>query len=192
MTSVRVDVILQSTAFNNKNPKIRISNNDILLGDVECFNELETLSFNAVPSINNLLKIELYNKSFGDNRIWDCGPDNELKIKIIDIKFDDVSIGHLITSLQFTTNWTPQQVEVQSSDFINRYSNFVSDGIMVFNGFLEFAWSMPVYDFLIERKFKESYNPSVSYYSNKTELFHYEHGQEFLYQIKQLIRVNES
>jgi hypothetical protein len=187
-----IEIYLQSFSYNNKYPKVKIWNNNELLGDIECIDHHTVLLYNITPTKCNRLAIEFYNKSFGENQIWDMGPTGELKLKILDIKFDGVSIDHLLPSLYFTTQWSPQQLKLQSSEFIKQYSKFAANGDMVFNGVLEFDWDMPIYDFLIEKKFKESYNPSLAFYSNKTELFHYEKGLKFLNEIKLLINENNS
>lgn len=193
MKQTKVEILLNATAFKNKNPKIKIYHNNDLIDDYECVQKISTLTYFISPHENNNLKIEFYNKSFGDNHIWDTDPSigEDLTVKVLDIKFDSVSIGHLLNSLHFTTRWTPQQLKTQTKEFLDQYTTFTSNGLLSFNGYLEFNWSAPVYDFLIEKKFKKTFNKDLSYFSNNTELFHYEHGKKFLDEIKNLIRDHE-
>jgi hypothetical protein len=188
---INIQITLHATAFNSKYPKVRIFNNNVLLDDIECTLPILTLTYSVESEQTNTLMIEFYNKSFGDNHIWDSNQSEELKVKVLDIKFNDVSINHLISSMFFTTNWTPRQLELQPADFLERYSRFISDGIMVFNGYLEFVWELPIYKFLIEQKFKKSFDSSVAYYSNASELFHYDQGIQFLKEIKELINKHD-
>lgn len=193
MKQTKVEILLDATAFKNKNPKIKIYHNNDLIDDYECVEKISTLTYFVSTQENNSLKIELYNKSFGDNRIWDTSSSTgeDLKVGVLDIKFDDVSIDHLLNSLYFTTHWTPRQLETQTKEFLDQYTNFISNGLLSFNGYLEFNWSIPVYDFLIERKFKKVFDKDLAYFSNNTELFHYEQGEKFLDEIKNLIKDHE-
>ena len=185
--SVNIKISVASTSFKNKYPKIKIQNNDILLDDLECTNKFITLNYDVDPLNINELSIELYNKSFGDNNIWDVDSTSELKLSITDIKFNDVSVKDLLYSTNFVTNWTPWQLQLQSPEFINEYSEFRFTGSIVFNGIIKFLWKMPIYNFIIEQKFKKPYDPSIAYFSNTSELFHYEHGLKYLTDIKKLL-----
>lgn len=193
MKQTKVEILLHATAFKNKNPKIKIHHNNDVMDDYECVQKISTLTYFVSPQENNNLKIEFYNKSFGDKHIWDTDPSTgeDLTVQVLDIKLDDVSIDHLLNSLYFTTRWTPRQLKTQAKEFLDQYTNFISNGLLSFNGYLEFNWNIPVYDFLIERKFKTSFNEELSYFSNSTELFHYEQGEKFLDEIKNLIRDHE-
>ena len=190
--AVGIEIKLQVTSYKEKYPKLKVYNNSELLDDVVCVDEITVLTYTTHPQKTNVLKLEHYNKSFGDNRIWDSGPGGELKLKVLDIKFNGVSIGHLLTTIYFTTIWSTRQIELESSEFLDQYSKFISDGHMVFNGFLEYQWDMPIYDFLIEQKFKEAHNLSVAFHSNNTELFHYESGKLLIDEIKSTIEQHEN
>jgi hypothetical protein len=63
--------------------------------------------------------------------------------------------------------------------------------MMVFNGRIEFEYTTPIYEFLIEKKYKVPLDTSIAFFSNKTELFHYDAGLAFAEQIKKIIKQHE-
>lgn len=188
---INIEIIGEAISFNQKLPRIKIFNNGLLIDDVECYDKFE-LKYKVNGQEKNTLSIELYNKSFGDNGVWDVNEKGEgLGLKITDIKFDDVSIDHLLFDMPFRTNWTQNQLLYESEEFKAKYTNFKSAGSMNFNGTIEFEYCCPVYEFLIDKKYKVPYDPSIAFYSNKTALFHYEHGLSIVKEIKKIIAANE-
>jgi hypothetical protein len=190
---MKIEIVLQATHCNHW-PRVKVYNNSNLLCDAECGQEHLTLVHHVEPSSKiNKLTIELYNKNFGDNGTWDVDRKNnlELGVQISDIRFDDVGIGHLINDLKMQTHWTPYQLANESPEFIQQYAKFPCRGNMLFNGQIEFEYQMPIYEFLITKKFKQPYTQDIAFYSNYTELFHYEMGLKLVDQIKDTIKRNE-
>lgn len=184
---IDIAISIQSKSFGNKWPKIKIYFNNEIIDTVVCENPV-TLNYQVQESDHNLLSFELVNKNFGDNGLWDISSDGQgLEATITDIALNNVSIGHLLSSAKFKTKWTPAQVGYLDKSFIDTYSEYFSNGMLSFNGILTFEFLSPVYDFLIEKKFKVPYDSKIAFYSNKTELFHYEDGLAIIDDIKKII-----
>lgn len=171
--------------------EIKIYNNDLLIEDITCNKTDINLHYEIEPELSNSFVIEFYNKSFGDNGIWDVNKDTEMKLELIDLQFDGVSIEHLKNTLPFFTSWTSNQLKNETSDFLEKY-NIInhSNGIMVFNGKLIFEYETPIYDFLIKKKYKVDYNKNLAYFSNYTETFHYDNALEIIKEIEEIIKSN--
>lgn len=188
---INIGVTVTSKSFNDKWPKLKIYFNDCLIDTVSC-EQITTLNYQVPLQQGNLLSIELFDKNFGDNNLWDVDSNGQgLEATVTDITLDDVSIGHLMSSLKFTTKWTPAQLQYLTKEFIDKHSEYCSNGLMSFNGALTFEFWTPVYDFLIDKKYKIPYNPDLAFYSNKTELFHYESGLEIIKEIKKIISAHD-
>lgn len=190
-TSVKVSIVVRPFSFYDKWPNLRFYNNNVLLDDVSCNCTTQYDFFvNAIDS-NNQITIELYNKNIGDNNQWDKDNNYELSVNIIDIKFDDVSIGHLLPSLDFVANWTPAQIKNESQEFLTQYKQFPANGRMDFNGTITCKYAIPVYRYLIEKKFKRPYRGDLAHFSNRTETFNYERGNAIVEEIKQILKDHE-
>jgi len=184
---MNIKIILKATDYNNRWPKIRIYNNDLLVDDVLCNNINTELTYDIEPLQDNKLILEFYGKSFGDGGIWDVGNNGEMRLELLDLKFDDVSIDHLIHLLEYETNWTTNQLTYEPPESIINYSKYRNNGLMTFNGRLMFEYSLPIYNFLINKKYKTEYDSNLAYFSNYTETFHYEKGLEKIAEIRKLI-----
>ena len=188
---MRIDINLKSYDIEGRWPKIRLYNNKTLIADVTCNQTDINLHYDIEPLQKNVFVIEFYNKSFGDNGIWDVSTNSEMRLELIDLQFDGVSIGHLKNNLPFFTSWTPHQIQNESYEFLEKYSLLdYSNGIMVFNGELVFEYTTPIYDFLILKKFKVDYNKNLTYFSNYTETFHYDTALEIIKEIEEIIKSN--
>ena len=184
---MKLKLIFEAQDYKGRWPKIKVFNNDVLLDDFQCQLKVEK-NYNINPLKENLLIIEHYGKKFGDNDIWDASSDGEIKAKLLDILFDDVSIDHLITSIKFETIWTENQLKYETQESIVNYSSYYSHGEMTFNGKLSFKYETPIYDFLILKKYKQDYNENLAYFSNYTESFNYDKGLEKISKIKELLQ----
>lgn len=167
-------------------PKIKIFLNKEKIFDDKITNN-QVLNFTVICNDNNVLEIIHYDKSFGDNNIWHSDGKEECWVEINDIKFDDVSIDHLKSKLVFTTDWTPNQLITQDTDFINKHSVFYSNGIMTFNGCICLDFETPVYNWLILKKFKTS-QVKTAYFSSSTQRWHYDPDIKIIEEIKQLMK----
>ena len=193
---MKLTIELSALSFDQRWPKIRIYNNDTLIDDVEIAQPHAILNYHIAPSnVVNILIIDFYNKSFGDNNIWDLDITGqglgEMKLSIDDIKFDDVSVDHLLTQIPVETQWTANQLSFVTDEFKNQYNKYLSAGEFTFNGQFKFPYEMPVYEFLIDKKYKKPRDSNQAFYSNSTELFHYEHGLGVIDEIKRIIKSHE-
>ena len=185
MLDIGISIIANS--FNNKWPCVKIYYNKCDIDDVEC-NKVTELQYTVDSFAKNTLDIELYNKSFGSNNIWDVDQNGQgLEAQVTDITLDGVSIGHLLTTLNFKTHCIDTQLPYESEEFKSKYRNYDSNGMLIFNGKLTFEFETPVYEFLIDKKYKTEYNKNLAYFSNKTEAFHYELGLARIEEIKKII-----
>jgi len=189
---LNIGLTISATPFKDKWPCIKIYHNGSLINDVECQASTK-LEYQVVPEKHNVLTVEFYNKSFGDNGVWDVGSDGSgLVVQILDITLDGVSIEQLIGTTEFTTRWTDNQLTYESEDFKSKYNKYNSNGMLNFNGQLNFKFDSPVYEFLIDKKYRVPYDTNeLSFYSNKTELFNYELGLLKVEEIKKIIRENQ-
>lgn len=187
---VKLEIDLAAEYFTTW-PKLRVFNNDTILFDGAIEQSKQTLTFNFTPDTDNTLKIEHYGKCFGDGGVWhlDTSGKNlgEVKLTILDIRLDDVSIDYLLHNLDFETTFTPKQLSYSTEEFITQYTKFKYFGIIVFNGHTEFKYSTPIYNFLIDSKYKEPFNSEIAFYSNKTELFHYDEGLHLVNEVQELL-----
>ena len=163
----------------------------IRLNDKELFNqqviETITLDFDFECDQKNLLEFEHYGKRFGINGIWDtdlsAGQDCFAQIR--DIRFDDVSLEHIINELTFISNWE------EGSD-LNLIQNFsVIDncaGQLNFNGIIKLEFDTPVYSWLIKEKFikKQSLDNAV-FNKSGNRRFDYKYILDKIDKIKQII-----
>lgn len=188
---LNIEIHLESKSFNNNWPKIKIYHNNNLLDNIICQESMK-LQYQISPSNENFLSIELYDKKFGDDGIWDVDSNGQgPEVQIEDIIFNDVSIDHLLSTMEFETYWTKNQLILHDEEFRSKYNRYQSNGVMVFNGRLTFNFSTPIYDFLIDKKYKLIYNKDIAYFSNNTELFNFQFGLSKLEEIKKIIREND-
>jgi hypothetical protein len=188
-SSNKVKLEINVTGFYfNKWPDLKICCNDKVLFDKTIIDSQQvTLEIDCNKV--NFLQITHYNKSFGDNNVWHTDGSNECWIQLNDIKFDDVSVGErFINDLEFTTHWTDNQKIMHDAEFFKKYDNFFSDGKLTFNGEINFNFELPIYNWLIIKKYKVP-EIKTSYFSNASKLWHYEEQLEMLEEIKQLMNL---
>lgn len=167
-------------------PYIKILLNDKLVFDNQIENT-QVLKFEICCNKNNKLKIIHYNKFYGDKDIWHSDGINECWAQLNDIKFNDVTIGlHLKSKLLFQTDWTPNQLILHDSEFINKHSAFNCNGKITFNGYIELQFDTPVYNWLIINKYKTPIT-KTAYFSSSTQRWHYEQDVKILEEIKHLM-----
>lgn len=185
---MKINIILQANDYKDRWPKLKIYNNNFLIDDYLCNQHDISLEYSVNPLQDNKLTLEFYNKCFGDGGIWDAGNDGEMKLQLVDLLFDDVSIDHLIHLIEYKTNWTPNQLIYEPQENIDNYSKYFNNGMITFNGCMSFEYSIPIYNFLINKKFKTQYENNIAYFSNYTETFHYEKGIEKIAEIRKIIK----
>ena len=67
-----------------------------------------------------------------------------------------------------------------------------SIGTINYNGYFTFGFDMPLYNSLINKKYKRTMDQAKSYFSNYTKVFHYDEEIEIINSIKRILdKVNE-
>lgn len=184
---VNCRIILQGY-FCNHWPEIKILHNEVELyqGPVE---NTRVLDFVLQCRDQNCLRFEHFGKRFGQDNIWDTSVDtgDDCKLQIVDVSFDDVSIGpKLRSNMTFVTALTGDQSD--NKEFIEQYSVIDrSDGWMTFNGVIDFEFETPVYDWLIVNKFRVDKTNSQAYFSGYSDRWNYQEDQDIIDDIKKLM-----
>lgn len=180
-----IDLSLTVTpTYCNHWPELTISFNDIVEFQ-HVIDKSMQLNLSFEEQDFNRLTIGLSNKSFGENGMWDTAVNesgdivNDLTLTIDEALINDVSIIELLIKNQYTVNKSPSQSNLD--DII--YSN----GTMYFNGYFTFEYTQPVLNSIINQKFKQPVNNEKSYFSNYTELFHYEKDLKLIEEITEIL-----
>lgn len=137
----------------------------------------------------NVFVIGMNNKRFGANRQWDTiSKDNKIiqdkTIVLHSVKLDDVDCMPLFKN-KFHVKRTDRQPTyfpdvVESVDTMN------------YNGYFTFGFELPLYNSLINSKFKIPIDKDKSYFSNYTKVFHYDEEKSIINSIKEKLRtINE-
>lgn len=190
ITKVNLEVTATGSYFNHW-PKLKIYHNNILIADYEIIDQ-QILNLELLADKNNNLTFVHHGKSFGENNIWDkdFDSDSECNLVLNDIKFDQVSIGeHLKSQLKFKTFWTDTQLRNEDPEFLKKYAELNSFGVMTFNGEISIDYTTPVYDWLILNKYKVPML-ETAFYSNYSLRWHYEDDVNLINEIKKLLEFN--
>jgi hypothetical protein len=165
----------------------------VRLNGIELFNQqvIESikLDFDVVCDQHNLLEFEHYGKSFGANGVWDTTSELDCFAQIKDIRFDDVSVDNIVSGLTFISKWS----ENSDPDQVKNFSTINNcNGLMNFNGVISLEFDMPVYNWLIVKKYKKPIDKNIAYFSNHTARWHYEEDIRILDEIKNLMDIDEN
>ena len=122
MDSTKIEIVLQGY-FCNHWPELTIllNNEKLFVGSIV---DQQILVFDVRCQNVNKLEFVHHSKQFGENNVWDTDPTTgaDCKLQIVDIKFDQVSIGKKLRSeLEFTTQWSDTQLSNESKDFLEQF-----------------------------------------------------------------------
>jgi hypothetical protein len=168
---------------------IEINNEVIFDGLVEGKKHL-ALEFEELIEKNNVLVIGMNNKSFGQNKIWDTKTKQNViledkTIRVLSLKLNGVECRDL-----FGNKFYVKRTHKQPSYFPD-----VVDSVdtMNYNGYFTFSFDMPLYNSIINKKFKKDGGPTnASYFSNYTKVFHYEDEKKIIKDIYKILdRIDE-
>jgi hypothetical protein len=155
--------------------------------------DLQTIEFETNCNNINTLCFQHYGKSSGENGIYDTDIVNnkDCKFQILDIKFDQVSIGEKLKSeLTFDTDWTQFQLDNNSAEFAQQFSHIEkTNGMITFNGKTIIQFDTPVYDWLIIKKYKLPIVQGQAFFSNHTMRWHYEKNISIIDEIRKLMKI---
>ena len=170
--------------FCNSWPRLVVEFNENKIFHKEIQNT-ETLEFdlNANDS-DNLLVVGMDNKSFGQNGVWDTkAVDNVIHedktITVDSVRLDDVECKDL-----FYNTFHVKRTGKQPSYFPDVVT---TQDKMNYNGYFKMNFSLPLYNNLINQKFKKEIDQNKSYFSNYTKTFHYEGEQKLINEITEVL-----
>lgn len=186
--AVEIDLLGQ---FYNHWPRLKIYHNDHIIFDGDVVGQ-QKLNFDLDCDTQNKLVFVHHGKRFGENNIWDSGPDSsqDCNIKITDIKFNQITIGpDLLGNLVFHTDWTNEQLQTMEKSHLDEYSVIAqSMGMMNFNGKISLEFTLPILNWLTIAKYKTPVNESA-YFSNFSLRWHYDEDVKLIQEIKRLINI---
>jgi|10_taG_2_1085330.scaffolds.fasta_scaffold97216_3 hypothetical protein len=141
------------------------------------------------PSPEFIFSIGMEDKKFGQENIWDTKVDKfnkiieDKKIEIHDIKFNDVSILDILRKNPYQIKFTDQQKkeEVPNPLYL--------DNEICYNGAWRCDVSLPIYNWIIVKKFKQDIQPGISEFSDYSKLFHYSKEEKIIKEIKELLKL---
>lgn len=170
--------------YCNQWPELTVQFND---KNIFCKNisEEQTIDLILNHQSENRLKIGLSNKRFGIENIWDTQTDqdgniiSDLKLILVDVLIDGISIIDILLKNMYHTNNTSGQPQNNKKIY--------SDGNINFNGFFEFKYSLPLLNSIINQKFKIPVDNNVSYFSNYTKAFHYDNDLKIIEEIEEIL-----
>lgn len=190
METVNLKINVTPTKYNDW-PLFRVLHNNIIMWDSKVTRS-QIIDIDLSCSIENHLRFEHYGKRFGENNIWDTDPDNlsnDRMIKINDIRLNDASVGlELIRHWIFNTVFTVEQLKYLSAKDKKNIEQMLSFGSMNFNGYIDFNFELPVYDWLIINKYKRPIQ-DAAFFSNYTTRWHYDEDLKLISEIKNLMNL---
>ena len=187
--NIKVDV---TGYYFNHWPYLKILLNDKVIFDNEVIDH-QLLEFNVDCDSKNQLQFIHHSKRYNDNNAWDTDGKNECYLNINDIRFEDVGLGiHLKSQLEFVTHWRPFQLVDHTTEFVNKHSRLLSNGMMTFNGEISLDFETPVLNWLTIKKFRVPVNEDTAYFSNYSARWHYAQDLELINSIKQLMNLDEN
>ena len=124
------------------------------------------------------------NKRFGENNKWDTKiADNKIvadkTIKLLSVELDGVDCVDL-----FTEKFHVKRSDRQPSYFPDIVQ---SNNVMNYNGYFYLNFDLPLYNSLINKKFKKQVSDDISYFSNYSKVFHYDEEIKIINSIKNIL-----
>lgn len=186
MTSVNLKVYLVGYYCKHW-PRVRVLHQGKIIWDGEVSGHAQ-IDLELQADSADTVVLEHYGKRFGEDGVWDSdSAGNDCYVTVTDIKFDDVSVGEkFLSQLIFKSVWTEQQRKLQDTEFLKNYEEFCSNGMMSFNGRFEIMFELPVYNWLIVKKFKVE-KVDTAYFSNYSLRWHYEKDLKLIDEIKEIM-----
>jgi len=172
-------------AFCNTWPNliVEINNKKIHDAPVEGHQKI-MLEFNDCIANNNVFVIGMNNKKFGLNKIWDTKIKNNKIVEDKTIEVLSVMLDGVECKMLFKNEFYVWRVEKQPTYFPDKVK---SNGMMNYNGYFTFNFDLPLYNSLINKKYKVPFSDEFSYFSNYTKVFHYDEEKEIINSIKNIL-----
>ena len=182
---MKIEIQTEATFCNTwPNLIIEINKQEIYSQQIEESKTIR-LEFNDLLDERNRFVIGMNNKSFGKRGVWDTKTkDNEIlqdkTLTIKSIKLDDVECMPLMNN-----TFHVQRADKQPSYFPDKIE---STGVMNYNGYFTFSFDLPLYNSLINQKYKKPLDEKLSYFSNYSKVFHYDEEKEVINSIYDILK----
>jgi len=182
---MKIDIELVATYCNTWPTLVLEINNDKVFYDTVKNRQNISLEYKDLKQQGNRLVIGMTNKSFGGSGIWDTVSKNNVivedkTIEIVNLKLDDVDCKDL-----FRNRFYVRRTDKQPSYFPDVVE---STGVMNYNGYFAFDFDLPLYNSIINKKYKQDANKDISYFSNYTKVFHYEDEIKVINEINNILK----
>lgn len=182
---MKIIIDIKGTFCNTwPNLVVEINKQEIFSGKIENEQSIQ-LQFNQLQNTGNRFVIGMNNKSFGENGVWDTKiKDNKIiqdkTLSVESIRLDDVECKSLLHNTFYV-----HRVKGQPTYFPDKVN---SAGMMNYNGYFTFSFDLPLYNSLINQKYKQPVDKDISYFSNYTKVFHYEEEIEVINKIYDVLK----
>ena len=168
---MKIDIELVATYCNTWPTLVVEVNGDVIYRQAIKGQVSLNLKYDLLKQTGNRFVIGMEGKQFGNKGVWDTKSKNnkiieDKTIEIRSLKLDDVDCKKL-----FANKFYVKRVHKQPSYFPDVVE---SNGTMNYNGYFTFGFDLPLYNSLINNKFKVPYDKDKSYFSNYTKVFHYD------------------
>ena len=182
---MKIEIHAEATYCNSwPNLIVEVNNKQIFSGQIQNYKVIE-LGFEDLVKNGNRFVIGMNNKSFGKKRVWDTKTHNnkileDKTLTIKSIKLDDVEC------ISLTNNtFHVKRVDRQPTYFPDKVE---SPGVMNYNGYFTFSFDLPLYNSLINQKYKKPLDEKISYFSNYSKVFHYDEEKEVINSIYNILK----
>jgi len=188
---MKINVELVGTFCNSwPNLIIEINKNKIYDAVIEGEQNID-IEYNDSDLLHegNTFIIGMNNKRFGGNNQWDTTSQNNEIVEDKTIQIKSTKLNGVDCMMLFNNKFYVKPVDKQQSYFPDVVESI---GTMNYNGYFTFGFDMPLYNSLINKKYKRTMDQNVSYFSNYTKVFHYDEEIEIINYIKGILdKVNE-
>ena len=188
---MKINVELVGTFCNSwPNLIIEINKNKIYDAVIEGEQNID-IEYNDADLLQegNTFIIGMNNKRFGGNNQWDTKSQNNEIVEDKTVQIKSTKLNGVDCMTLFNNKFYVKPVDKQQSYFPDVVESM---GTMNYNGYFTFGFDMPLYNSLINKKYKQTINQDVSYFSNYTKVFHYDEEIEIINYIKGVLdKVNE-
>jgi len=183
---MKINVELVGTFCNSwPNLIIEINKNKIYDAVIEGEQNID-IEYNDADLLHegNIFVIGMNNKKFGENNQWDTKSQNNEIVEDKTIQIKSTKLNGVDCMMLFNNKLYVKPVGKQPSYFPDVVESI---GTINYNGYFTFGFDMPLYNSLINKKYKRTMDQDVSYFSNYTKVFHYDEEIEIINSIKGIL-----
>jgi hypothetical protein len=183
---MKINVELVGTFCNSwPNLIIEINKNKIYDAVIEGEQNID-IEYNDADLLHegNTFVIGMNNKKFGENNQWDTKSQNNEIVEDKTIQIKSTKLNGVDCMMLFNNKLYVKPVGKQPSYFPDVVESI---GTINYNGYFTFGFDMPLYNSLINKKYKRTMDQDVSYFSNYTKVFHYDEEIEIINSIKGIL-----